>query len=107
MNSKLVLGFGGISLIVIFVIFFNYFPNESAMLDEQNSSKDAQLIAKNSSFSSEVGFYIDENGTKHYVINVEDNPNLSDWQQTPYFLNNFLYLVFVKDTCTNLSVLVF
>ena len=78
MNSKLVLGFGGISLIAIFVIFLNYFPNESAMLDEQNPSQDTELIPKNSTISSEVKFYIDENGTKHYVINMEDNPNLSD-----------------------------
>ncbi len=78
MNSKLVLGFGVISLIAIFLIFLNYFPTESAILDEQNLTNDAEFIPKNSTIPSEVEFYIDENGTKHHIINVEDNPNLSD-----------------------------
>ena len=78
MNSKLVLGFGGISLIIISVLFLNYFPNDVTMINEQNSSKDIELITKNSSISTQEGFYIDENGTKHHVINVEDNPNISD-----------------------------
>jgi len=77
-NSKLVLGFGGISMIAIFVIFLNYFPNDVTMLDEQNLTNDTEFIPKNSTISSEVEFFIDENGTKHYVINVEDNPTLSD-----------------------------
>jgi hypothetical protein len=77
-NSKLVLGFGGISIIAIFLIFLNYFPTESAILDEQNLTNDAELIPKNSTISNEVEFYIDENGTKHYVIKVEDNPTISD-----------------------------
>jgi len=76
-NSKLALGFGGISLIIIFVIFLNYFPNEGSLLD-QSPSKDTELITKNSPISSEDEFYIDENGTKHIIINVEDNPKLSD-----------------------------
>ena len=77
MNSKLALGFGGISLIIIFVIFLNYFPNEMGLLD-QSPSNDTELITKNSPISSEYEFYIDENGTKHIIINVEDNPKLSD-----------------------------
>jgi hypothetical protein len=77
-NSKLALGFGGISLIIIFVIFLNYFPNNVTIFEEQDPSKDTELITKNSSISSEEGFYIDENGVKHHVINVEDNLNLSD-----------------------------
>jgi hypothetical protein len=78
MNSKLVLGFGGLLFIIISVLFLNYFPNDVTMINEQNSSKDIELITKNSSISSQEGFYIDENGIKHYIINVEDNPNISD-----------------------------
>jgi len=65
-------------MIAIFVIFLNYFPNDVTMLDEQNLTNDTEFIPKNSTISSEVEFFIDENGTKHYVINVEDNPTLSD-----------------------------
>ena len=79
MNFKLALGFGGISLAIIFVIFLNYFPNNVTMFEEQDPSKDTELIIKNSSISNEKGFYVDENGVKHHVINVEDNLNPSDW----------------------------
>jgi hypothetical protein len=78
MYSKIALGFGGISLVIISVLFLNYFPNDETMTNEQNSSKNIELISKNSSISSREGFYIDENGIKHHVIDVEDNPNLSD-----------------------------
>lgn len=77
MNLKLSISVGVISLVIFVVILFNYLPIESTPLQEQNTSKNIES-SKNLSNVGKVNSYIDENGIKHYVINVEDNPDLSD-----------------------------
>lgn len=52
-------------------------PIEFTPLKEQNTPSNTES-SENLSNIGKVNFYIDENGTKHYVIDVEDNPNLSD-----------------------------
>ncbi len=77
MNLKLSISIGVISSVIFVVILFNYLPIESTPLQEQNTSKNIEP-SENLSNIGKGDFYIDENGIKHYVIDVEDNPNLSD-----------------------------
>ena len=63
--------------VIFVVILFNYMPIEFTPLKEQNTPSNTES-GENLSNIGKVNFYIDENGTKHYVIDVEDNPNLSD-----------------------------
>ena len=77
MNLKLSISVGVILSVIFVVILFNYMPIEFTPLKEQNTPSNTES-GENLSNIGKVNFYIDENGTKHYVIDVEDNPNLSD-----------------------------
>ncbi len=77
MNLKLSISIGVISSVIFVVILFNYLPIDSTPLKEQNTSSNIES-SENLSNIGKGNFYIDENGIKHYVIDVEDNPNLSD-----------------------------
>ncbi len=77
MNLKLSISVGVISSVIFVVILLNYLPIESTPLQEQNTSSNIES-SENLSNIGKGDFYIDENGIKHHVIDVEDNPNLSD-----------------------------
>ncbi len=50
---------------------------DEASLERKASLEDIPTIADSADIENEPGrdFYIDENGTKHYILNVRDVPN--------------------------------
>lgn len=50
---------------------------DEASLERKASLEDIPTIADSADIENEPGrdFYIDENGTKHYIVNVRDVPN--------------------------------
>jgi len=93
MNFKGIFVVGVIAAIIIVVVLVpNNIKNTPPALDDKPSLNDSVLI--NSKLQSgdeikledstitdkpaELDYYLDENGTKHYIIKAKDEVNLSD-----------------------------
>ncbi len=91
MNFKGILVIAGIAAVILIVVLFPIKPGDippgivddvgivdNASFEKETSVEDIPTVTDDADIQQEndVEFYIDENGIKHYIIDVRDVPDL-------------------------------
>jgi len=91
LNVKGILVIAGIAAVILIVVLFPIKPGDippgivddvgivdDASLEKETSVEDIPTVTDDADIQQEndVEFYIDENGIKHYIIDVRDVPDL-------------------------------
>ena len=91
MNVKGILVIAGIAAVILIAVLLPIKPGDippgivddvgivdDASLEKETSVEDIPTVTDDANIQQEndVEFYIDENGTKHYIIDVRDVPDL-------------------------------
>ncbi len=91
MNVKGILVIAGIAAVILIAVLFPIKPGDippgivddvgivdDASLEKETSVEDIPTVTDDADIQQEndVEFYIDENGIKHYIIDVRDVPDL-------------------------------
>jgi len=91
LNVKGILVIAGIAAVILIAVLFPIKPGDippgivddfqlvdDASLEKETSVEDIPVVTDDADIQQEndVEFYIDENGIKHYIIDVRDVPDL-------------------------------
>ena len=69
---------GGAIVFVIFIVIMYYISTFGTIPPQEIFSDENNPLNESPSETDDVYYYIDEKGVKHFVVEAEDDPKLSD-----------------------------